>query len=44
MVSGKSLYLGHKKIEEDAAKLYDEHALKHFGKFARLNFTEGVIQ
>ena len=35
---GKCIYLGTRKLEEDAAKLYDEFALKHFGEFARLNF------
>jgi hypothetical protein len=37
-VDGKPKYLGFRKVEEDAAKLYDEYALKHFGEFARLNF------
>jgi hypothetical protein len=36
----KRLYLGAFKTQEEAAKVYDEAARKHFSTFARLNFEE----
>lgn len=38
MINNKNTYLGSKKDEIEAAKLHDEHALKHYGQFANLNF------
>jgi len=37
--SGKCVYLGRYDSEVEAAKKYDEHAKKRFGKFAHLNFN-----
>ncbi len=36
-VSGKEVYLGHFLNKEDAAKAYNEAAIKYFGAYARLN-------
>ena len=36
-VNGKDKYLGLFLTEEDAAKAYNQAALKHYGEFARLN-------
>lgn len=36
---GKRIYLGLFNDKKDAACAYDKTALKHFGEFARLNFT-----
>jgi hypothetical protein len=40
-VSTKLIYLGHYMTEEDAARAYNEAALKHFGEFANLNAVDG---
>lgn len=37
---GKTIYLGSHRVEEDAARAYDEAARRHHGAFARLNFPE----
>lgn len=41
-IFGRSVqkYLGRFKVEEEAAKAYDEAAREHFGDFARLNFPK----
>jgi hypothetical protein len=38
--NGRSIYLGHHKTAKEAAKAYDEAALKIYGKFAVLNFPK----
>jgi hypothetical protein len=37
-VDGKNRYLGCRALASEAAKLYDEAAVKHFGEYARVNF------
>ncbi len=39
-VSGEIIHIGEFKNELEAAKVYDQAAIKHHGKFARLNFQE----
>jgi hypothetical protein len=35
---GNSIYLGNFDNPEDAARAYDDAAIRHYGEFARLNF------
>jgi hypothetical protein len=37
-VNGHKMHLGTTRIEEEAARLYDQAARQHFGEFARTNF------
>lgn len=37
-VGNKEIFIGSRKLEEEAAKLYDKAAMHYFGKFAALNF------
>jgi hypothetical protein len=37
-VDGRHVYAGRARTPEDAARLYDQAAVEHFGEFARLNF------
>lgn len=39
-IDGKALYLGSFTTKEEAAKKYDEAAIKHHGKYARINGGE----
>lgn len=40
--AGPSRYLGSFADEEDAARAYDQEAVKRFGEFARVNFPGGI--
>ena len=44
IVNGKIFYLGHFTTAEEAAKAWDEAAVKHFGEFANLNFPRESVQ
>jgi len=37
-IEGKLIYFGLFNSEEDAARIYDDAAIKYYGEFARLNF------
>jgi hypothetical protein len=43
-VGGKLINIGDYLTAEEAAKAYDAHALKHFGEYARVNFTASPNQ
>jgi hypothetical protein len=40
--NNKEIWLGRFDSEIDAARAYDQAAMKYHGEFARLNFTDGV--
>lgn len=42
-VNGRSEYAGSSKLAEEAARIYDEAAIKHYGKFAKTNKTLCLI-
>jgi len=44
VLHGKLIYSNHFLSERNAARAYDVVAKKHFGKFARLNFTNQVLK
>ena len=39
-VNGKSIHLGTFSTQEEAARAYDQHAIKVYGEFAHLNFPD----
>lgn len=41
-VNKKNIHLGYFKVEEEAARVYNEAALRHFGEYALINIIEGV--
>lgn len=43
-VDGKNIHLGTYKLPQDAAKAYDEAAIKYFGSFARTNKMLGLLE
>jgi hypothetical protein len=42
-VNGKKIHLGYFTIKEDAARAYNEAAIKYYGEFARLNEIQDKI-
>jgi len=45
MINRKKTYIGNYESEEEAAKVYDEYALKYHGNKAKTNFNhEGNFQ
>jgi hypothetical protein len=40
IVDGKILQLGRFRSETEAARIYNEMAIKHFGEFAKINIIK----